>query len=57
MNKENQNSEDNLKDEYNLAELKIAQVGKGWARKFAWAICVKSEDKKLIPLKLYKAEI
>lgn len=57
MSLKNKNSEDDLREEYNLDELSIAEVGKGWSKQNAWAVCVNSEDKDLIPLKLYKVEI
>lgn len=57
MSLKNKNSEDNLQEEYNLDELRIAEVGKGWSKQNAWAVCVTSEDKNLVPLKLYKVEI
>lgn len=57
MSIKNKNSENDLREEYNLDELRIAKVGKGWSRQSAWAVCVTSEDKDLIPLRLYKVEI
>ena len=57
MNSKNKNSEDDLRKEYDLDELIIAEVGKGWSKQNKWAVCVTSEDNDLIPLKLYKVEI
>ncbi len=56
MKKRNKNSEDELRDEYNLNELEIAKVGKGWTRRTAWAVCITSNSENLVPLKLYKVE-
>ncbi len=45
-----------MKSEYNLNELEVVAVGKGWSRSFVWVVCVISQNKALVPLKLYKAE-
>jgi hypothetical protein len=56
MKTKGKNSDEGLREEYNLDELEIAAVGNGWKREIAWAVCVTTEDKALIPLKLYKVE-
>jgi hypothetical protein len=56
MKTKGKNSDEGLREEYNLDELEIAAAGKGWTRETAWAVCVSRENKELIPLKLYKVE-
>lgn len=56
MKTKGKSSNNGLRDEYNLDELETVSVGKGWTRELAWAVCVTRENKKLIPLKLYKVE-
>ena len=56
MKTKGKNSDEGLREEYNLNELEIAAVGNGWKREIAWAVCVTTENKELIPLKLYKVE-
>jgi hypothetical protein len=56
MKTKGKNSDEDLREEYNLDELEITAAGKGWKREIAWAICVTAENKELTPLKLYKVE-
>ena len=46
-----------MKSEYNLNELEIVEVEKGWTRSLVWVVCVKAQSKSLVPLKLYRAEV
>ena len=56
MKTKSKNSDEGLREEYNLDELEIAAVGNGWTRGSEWAICVTAENEELTPLKLYKVE-
>jgi len=56
MNRKDENSKENLRDEYNLDELEIVKVGEGWSRHSVWAICIASKSENLTPRKLYKVE-
>jgi len=56
MKTKGSHSDDDMREEYNLDELEVIAPGKGWKREIGWAVCVTTENKELIPLKLYKVE-
>jgi hypothetical protein len=59
MKIKNRNSEDGLREEYNIDDLEIKDLGAGWERNSekTWAVCINSKNTLFVLLKLYKIEI
>ena len=59
MKIDDQKNNDELREEYDLNNLNIKSLGKGWEQKskHTWAVFIKTINEDFIPLKLYKIEI